>query len=150
MAMGPTDPTHYPGNGLPTHIDIVVAKNLGLQTELQTLNEGTTDHNPILLELGTVKKNKPQNPSLSIATKLKPINSNIFGYGKDCLLLSYVPKKNKNVLMLSTFLDDNTIDEETGENFKPQVILFYKTTKGAVDIVDQMKCNYIDSRISCR
>lgn len=54
------------------------------------------------------------------------------------MLVSYVPKRGKNVLMLSTFHDDDKIDETTGNEHKPSVITFCNLTKGAVDVADRM------------
>ena len=48
-------------------------------------------------------------------TEMTPLNSSKFGYSKECLLVSYVPKKNKNVLMLSTMHKQGDIDVESGE-----------------------------------
>ncbi|KAJ8958372.1 hypothetical protein NQ314_006433 [Rhamnusium bicolor] len=77
----------------------------------------------------------------------------MFAWGIDpnkCLLTSYVPKKNKNVLMLSTFHEDDDIDPESREQMKPSVITFYNLTKGAVDVVDRMKAEYSVTRVSNR
>lgn len=65
-------------------------------------------------------------------------------------LVSYVPKKNKVVLGLSTMHYDNTIDDSTGENQKPHIITFYNKTKGGVDVVDRMCSNYSVGRTSNR
>ncbi|KAJ8886715.1 hypothetical protein PR048_012927 [Dryococelus australis] len=69
-------------------------------------------------------------------------------FGKKCLLVSYVPKKGKNVLMISTMHNSDTKDESTGDMCKPEVITFYNLTKGGVDVVDEMKASYSVSRIS--
>jgi len=65
-------------------------------------------------------------------------------------IVSYVPKKNKNVLMLSTMHKQGDIDVESGEQRKPEVITFYNFTKGGVDVVDKLKAEYSVARISCR
>uniref|UniRef100_A0A2S2Q9N5 PiggyBac transposable element-derived protein 4 n=1 Tax=Sipha flava TaxID=143950 RepID=A0A2S2Q9N5_9HEMI len=51
--------------------------------------------------VGTIRKNKREIPPIFLDTKKREVNSSKFGYSKECLLVSYVPKKNKNVLMLS-------------------------------------------------
>ena len=53
--------------------------------------------------------------------------------------MSFVPKNSKSVLLLSTMHHDGTIDEQT---VKPDIILYYNQTKGAVVTVDQMYHTY--------
>lgn len=53
-------------------------------------------------------------------------------------LVSYVPQKNKNVVLISSLHDDQAIDISTGEKEKPEIISFYNSTKLGVDIVDKM------------
>ncbi|CAH1980145.1 unnamed protein product [Acanthoscelides obtectus] len=76
-----------------------------------------------------MRKNKPQIPRELLDVKNRPVKSSLFAYGEDsdenpnkCLLVSYVPKRNKNVLLLSTLHDDGKIDDHTGDAFKPEVI----------------------------
>lgn len=100
--------------------------------------------------VGTIRKNKREIPPLFLDTKKREVNSSKFGYNKECLLVSYVPKKNKNVLMLSTMHKQGDIDVQSGEQRKPEVITFYNFTKGGVDVVDELKAEYSVARISCR
>ncbi|CAH1980022.1 unnamed protein product [Acanthoscelides obtectus] len=81
----------------------------------------------------------------------------MFAYGEDsdenpnkCLLVSYVPKRNKDVLLLSTLHDDSKINDDTGDAFKPEVITDYNLTRGGVDVVDKMKSEYSTARFSNR
>jgi len=82
--------------------------------------------------------------------KRRTVNSTILGYGKDILLTSYVQKKNKNVLMISTMHKHGIIDSESGDQKKPELITYYNSTKGGVDVVDELKGQYSVARISCR
>lgn len=100
--------------------------------------------------VGTLRKNKREIPPIFIATKERPQNTSMFAFGKECLLTSYVPKKNKYVLVLSTMHDKDIIDPRTGNAQKPEVITFYNQTKSGVDVVDKLKSLYSVSRISCR
>lgn len=64
----------------------------------------------------------------------------MFGFGVEpnrTFLVSYVPKKNKNVLMLSTFHQDDSTDSKTGDAFKPSVIIFYNMTNSVVNVVNR-------------
>lgn len=50
-------------------------------------------------------------------------------------MLSYKPKPQKTIFLLSTCDDEGTIDEKTK---KLTMVEFYNQSKGEVDIVDQM------------
>jgi hypothetical protein len=54
-------------------------------------------------------------------------------------LVSYVPKQNKAVILLSSMHDDDKIDDKTK---KPEIILYYNSTKFGVDILDQLCVTY--------
>lgn len=96
--------------------------------------------------VGTLRKNKPELPPQSVATKGRTEYTSLFGFHKDVTLTSYVPKKGKNVVLLSTMHHDAPIDESTKEKKKPEIITFYNSTKGAVDTVDQLCSIYNVSR----
>lgn len=67
----------------------------------------------------------------------------MFCFDQKKTLLSYTPKKNKLVLLLSTLHEGAEISEPTG---KPSIIVNYNETKGGVDTFDQMCCNVSSSR----
>lgn len=118
-------------------------------TSVPLANDLFTNHR--LTIVGTVRKNKPQLPTELTCITGRPENSSMFAFGKDpnkCLLTSYVPKKGKNVLLISTMHKEDIIDEGYGD--KPEVIKFYNNTKGGVDVVDRLKSEYNVSRISNR
>ena len=93
--------------------------------------------------VGTLKGNKPQIPKEFLPSKDRPVGSSIYGYTKECTLLSYVPKKSKSVILLSTMHHVDYTDAMTG---KPEIITFYNATKSGVDTLD-MKCsNYSANR----
>lgn len=103
--------------------------------------------------VGTIRKNKPQLPQIFKDVKNRPVCSSLFGFKSppnQTLLLSYVPKKNKNVLLISTFHSEDIIDPDSYDSLKPEVITFYNLTKGGVDVVDRMKKEYSVKRISNR
>lgn len=89
--------------------------------------------------LGTVRKNKRQLPPEFVNTKARAVSSSLFGFNNGGTLVSFVPKKGKNVLMISSMHNDDTVDPETG---KPEMILDYNATKSGVDVVDKLCATY--------
>ncbi|XP_025191783.1 uncharacterized protein LOC112592035 [Melanaphis sacchari] len=80
--------------------------------------------------VGTLRKNKPQLPRELIDIKKRILYSTIFAYNNQITALSYVPKKGKNVVLISTMhSNSNDIDSTTGDAKKPEIISFYNTTK---------------------
>lgn len=105
--------------------------------------------------VGTIRKNKPDLPSEITNITGRPKCSSLFAFGKDpnkSTIVSYVPNKRikKNVIMLSTMHRDDAIDESTYEQYKPEIITFYNSTKGGIDVVDRMKGEYSVTRVSNR
>ncbi|XP_035854995.1 uncharacterized protein LOC118494664 [Sander lucioperca] len=87
-----------------------------------------------LTMVGTVRKNKPELPS----------QSSKFAFTPTVTLVSYVPKRNKNVVLLSTLhMGDARVS--AGRHAKPDIILHYNSTKGSVDNLDKLVGTY-----SCR
>uniref|UniRef100_A0A1B6M803 PiggyBac transposable element-derived protein domain-containing protein n=1 Tax=Graphocephala atropunctata TaxID=36148 RepID=A0A1B6M803_9HEMI len=120
-------------------------------TSVLLANELFANHR--LTIVGTIRKNKPQIPPELCDIRNRPVKSSFFVFGKPpnkCLLTSYVPKRGKNVLLLSTMHKDDRIDEDSGDLLKPEVITFYNLTKEGVDVVDRLKSEYDVSRISNR
>lgn len=89
--------------------------------------------------VGTVRKNKRDLPVEFQADKNRPVGSSRFGFDHKTTIVSYVPKRNKSVILMSTMHHDDSIDSNSG---KPDIILFYNQTKGAVDTVDQLCHSY--------
>ena len=109
-------------------------------TSIPLANDLLVNHK--LTMVGTLRKNKREIPGKFLNVKDRPTCSTMFAFGKDdnnCLLVSYIPKKNKNVLMLSTLHNEGIIDPTSIEAKKPEVITFYNKTKGGVDVVDRLK-----------
>ncbi|KAJ8935474.1 hypothetical protein NQ318_009599 [Aromia moschata] len=88
--------------------------------------------------IGTMRKNKREIPDLFTQKNERPIGSSMFAFGCGGTLVSYIPKKNKNVLLFSMMRRDN-INGVTG---KPEIIHRYNETKGGVDVVDKLCAQY--------
>ncbi|XP_042856157.1 uncharacterized protein LOC122242824 [Penaeus japonicus] len=109
------------------------------------------DHN--LTAVGTLRKNKREIPKEFLDIKKRPTCDSLFGFGDQLTLVSYIPRKKstkKNVVLISSMHRDKKIDEATGEDKKPEIITFYNSTKGGVDVVDMMMDKYSVSRNSRR
>lgn len=89
--------------------------------------------------LGTIRKNKKQLPLNFVQNAGRPIGSSMFGFTNDTTLVSYIPKKGKNVLLVSTMHMGNDIDADSN---KPEMIMTYNDTKGGVDVVDKLCSSY--------
>jgi hypothetical protein len=91
--------------------------------------------------LGTVRKNRRFLPPVILNIKDREVHSSVFAFHDNTTLVSYVPKKNKNVVLLSTQHHSAEVHEER-EDRKPEIILEYNRTKAGVDRVDQMIRTY--------
>lgn len=90
--------------------------------------------------LGTIRKNKKELPPEFVnPPKSRPVNSSVFGFRENATLVSFMPKKNKNVLLVSSLHHDDNLDKDTS---KPEIIMDYNNTKGGVDTVDKLCASY--------
>nr|XP_023027886.1 piggyBac transposable element-derived protein 3-like [Leptinotarsa decemlineata] len=80
--------------------------------------------------LGTVRKKKSDTP-VQLAITARPPHSSIFAFTKDLAMVSFIPKKNKMVHLLSSQHDKDTISDR--DDNKSLMILDYNKTKGGVD-----------------
>lgn len=97
-----------------------------------------------LTVVGTIEKRSREIPNRFVDTKKREANSTVFGYGKKIVLLSYVPRKNKNVILIATMYKQGSINESSK---KPELISYYDSTKLGVD--EKIK-EYSVARVSCR
>ncbi|KAJ4434657.1 hypothetical protein ANN_23222 [Periplaneta americana] len=89
-----------------------------------------------LTVVGTLRMNKPEIPIQFLANKGREVLSSEFAFKDYTTLVSYVPKKNKAVVLLSAMHHDKSIDSQSPKK-KPEIILQYNKTKGGVDLMDQ-------------
>lgn len=88
--------------------------------------------------IGTIRKNKTFIPPEFADTKRRQIGSNLFGFRPRTTLLSYIPKRNKNVLFLSTLHRKPLVSSDG----KSEINLYYNRTKAGVDVLDQLCHTY--------
>ena len=93
---------------------------------------------------GTMRKNKPEIPSEMLPNNDRPVASSLFGFQTNATMVSYVPKKNKSVILLSTFHNTPEVSEEGHR--KPRIILDYNSGKCGVDTLDQLVRTYTCAR----
>ena len=86
--------------------------------------------------VGTVQKHRTELPAAFTTTTSRQLVTAIYGFQRDATIVSYCPKKNKVVTLLSTMHSDNS-SESTTKN-KLEIIEYYNSTKGGVDTMDQM------------
>ncbi|XP_031336270.1 piggyBac transposable element-derived protein 4-like [Photinus pyralis] len=91
---------------------------------------------------GTLRRNKACIPREFLSSRDRPIQSS-FAFQPEVTIVSHVPKLSKSVILLSTEHHDATIAEE---NKKPEIILHYNATKGAVDTLGKMVAEYSCNR----
>lgn len=97
---------------------------------------------------GTLRKNKGEIPIAMLANANRPVESSIFGFQRDVTLVSYVPKRNKAVILMSSFHHDESVEAEN--KHKPEIITDYNCHKGGVDTLDQLVRWYTCRRKSRR
>lgn len=82
--------------------------------------------------VGTMRKNRREIPPvlLDVKSKLAEYSAFVFDHKLRATMVSYVPKKNKSVVLLSTYHTSNKII--ANDKNKPEIIQFYNATKGIV------------------
>ncbi|XP_049310276.1 piggyBac transposable element-derived protein 4-like [Bactrocera dorsalis] len=103
-------------------------------TSVPLTNDLAKDHK--ISVVGTIRKNKKDIPPCFIDKK-QPEYSSQFGFSDTATLVSYVPKKKRSVVLISSLHCAAEIDESTNEKRKPSIVTFYNKTKGGVDEVDK-------------
>lgn len=94
---------------------------------------------------GTLRKNKPYIPKEMAANKSREEYSTLFGFHeRNIAICSYVPKKKKAVILLSTMHSDTSVSND--EKKKPDMITYYNKYKAGVDTMDQMVGRYTTHR----
>lgn len=86
--------------------------------------------------VGTLRKNKPEIPSDFLPSRNREVSSSLFGHLNTTTLVSYVSKRNKAVVMISSMHFDNAVSAD--ESHKPLMIQDYNAHKCGVDTMDKM------------
>ncbi|KAL7383412.1 hypothetical protein ABVT39_010100 [Epinephelus coioides] len=86
--------------------------------------------------VGTMRKSRPELPPELLRVRRREVLSSIFAFTQTHILVSYIPKRGKNFVLLSTKHWALEISGE--EKRKPQIILDYNCCKGGVDTMDEV------------
>ena len=99
--------------------------------------------------VGTVRSNRKEVPRQMLPSSSRELHSSEFGFATDGVtLVSYVPKRAKAVVLLSTQHRDKTVVAD--DNSKPEIISYYNATKSGVDVLDKLVRTYSVKRSTRR
>lgn len=96
--------------------------------------------------VGTIKKNGAELPPEILSIKERETMSSMFAFHRNKALISYVPKRSKNVVILST--KHREPEKEKKGKKRPQALLDYYSCKGAVDNHEKYASTYSGRRTS--
>lgn len=96
-----------------------------------------------LTSIGTLRRNKPEIPPTFLPNKTKQPMTSQFAFDREKTLVSFTPKANKSVILLSTMHYNKDVNPHTN---KPVIIDDYNATKGGVDTFDKMMHSYSTAR----
>lgn len=91
-----------------------------IPSKFLTVDEQLYSYNSYILI--TLRKNKPHIPLEFLSNKKREVNSSIFAYHEQLTLVSYVPKLNKSVILISSH--HHTSDVTIDNNKKPVINVF--------------------------
>ncbi|KAM3618245.1 uncharacterized protein V6R79_017929 [Siganus canaliculatus] len=98
--------------------------------------------------VGTIRRNKPElPPQLLDACQRQPLTS-WFAFTQTITAVSYIPKRGKNVILLSTKHREASVSD--AEHKKTKIVLDYNHCKGAVDNLDKLVATYSSRRMTKR
>ena len=107
-------------------------------TGIELVEDLFNNHNTTVV--GTINSNRQHVPEEMKSVKDRQVNSTTFAWSGPVMMLSYVPKAKKNVLLVSSQHDQPDVSQLSDR--KPEVILAYNDDKGGVHIVDKMIDTY--------
>ena len=98
---------------------------------------------------GRMNKNRKEVFKEMLPDKRRPVESTKYLFDELATMASFVPRKNKAVILLSSsYLKITQYD--IYPSGKPVIILNYNKRKGGVDTIDEMKQEYTVQRVTRR
>ncbi|XP_037552794.1 piggyBac transposable element-derived protein 4-like, partial [Nematolebias whitei] len=122
-----------------------------LQIYIGKLAAGIPEKNQgkrVILDMTTGLKNKPELPLEILQVKDRAPLSSKFAFTETTSVVSYCPKKNRSVVLMSTLHKDAAVS--TRSDKKPEIILDYNKNKGGVDTLDKLTATYTCQRMTRR
>ena len=95
--------------------------------------------------VGTVKSNKRVLPQPFRSKKSLPLHGSDFAYNEVATLVNYQCKRRKNAVLLSSMNDKGEVKPGVPKQ-KPDIVLFYNQTKGAVDSIHKLAHTYTHTK----
>jgi len=89
-----------------------------------------------LTMVGTLRKNKRDIPRALLPNRAKALETSMFCFDNQLALVSYVPKPNRAVILLSSMHHDSAIVADNKN--KPEIVVHYNETKSGVDNLDHL------------
>ncbi|XP_029900730.1 piggyBac transposable element-derived protein 4-like [Myripristis murdjan] len=102
----------------------------------------------VVLDMATGLKNKTELPAEMLEMKDRDPLSSKFVFTDTTTLVSYCPRKGRNVMLMSTRHKDAAVSSEKDK--KPIIILDYNKNKGGVDTLDKLTATYTCQRMTWR
>ncbi|XP_024935496.1 piggyBac transposable element-derived protein 4 [Cephus cinctus] len=93
--------------------------------------------------VGPLKRRNLEFPIPFVSPKSREAGTSCYAFDNEKTMVSYIPKNNKTVILLSTMHKDDASDEETG---KPKILTFYNQTKDGAEHFVQLCQNYTTAR----
>ncbi|XP_070300249.1 piggyBac transposable element-derived protein 4-like [Salvelinus sp. IW2-2015] len=131
----PSKPTKY-GIKIWATCDAASPYAWNLQVYTGKPNGGAPEKNQGMRVVLDVKQGHRELSPQLLNTRNRPINSTKFVFTADMSLVSYVPKKGKNVVLMRALHRDRRICGQ--EHQKTEIIMDYNATKGGVDNLDKL------------
>lgn len=130
-------------NRLVSHLPLQSNRNITADNWYSSIETVKELQKRNLTYVGTMKKNKRQIPPEFQPNRRRQEFSSLFGFQGNVTLVSYVPKRGKAVVLISSMHHDSYVNPESK---KPEIIEFYNKTKSGVDALDQKCAAYSTSR----
>ncbi|XP_039633663.1 piggyBac transposable element-derived protein 4-like [Perca fluviatilis] len=134
---------------------VVLDMTKGLQGKTITCDNFFTSHalglqllKRKLYMVGTVRANKPELPPALVSKTNRARFSSKFAFTETHALVSYRPKKQRNVLLMSTLHRDAAVSSR--DDKRPKIIEDYNRNKGGVDNLDKVTSVYTCKRMTTR
>lgn len=98
-----------------------------------------------------VRKTKSELPKQFVNARTRSPHSTLYAYGEDVTILSYIPEKDKCIVVASTMNNTNDIHLSSKTPIhEPELISFYNATRTSVNTIEQYCSTYDVSRFTKR